>query len=106
MVPEISPRELAEQLKSDTPPLLIDVREPSEYDYCRIEGAQLKPMGDLMTWINELDKEAAIVCQCHTGVRSLQVARYLQRLGFKKVFNLRGGIDAWSVQVDPNVPRY
>jgi rhodanese-related sulfurtransferase len=106
MVPEITPVELAEQLRSPAPPLLIDVREPFEYDYCRIEGAQLKPMGGIMTWLNELDKEAAIVFQCHTGVRSMQVAQYLQRLGFKRVFNLRGGIDAWSVQVDPTVPRY
>jgi rhodanese-related sulfurtransferase len=105
-VPEVTPPELAEKLKSPNPPLLIDVREPYEFGLCRIEGAQLKPLGGIMDWAQSLDREAEIVLQCHTGVRSGQATAYLRHLGFKRVFNLRGGIDAWSRLVDPSVPRY
>ncbi len=106
MILEVTPQQLAEKLKCPNPPLLIDVREPHEHAYCHIEGAQLKPLGGIMRWIRELDPEADIVFQCHTGVRSAQAAGYAQSLGFKRVFNLKGGIDAWSVMIDPKVPRY
>ncbi len=106
MLAEITPKQLAEKLKSAAPPLIVDVREPFEYEYCRIEGAVLKPLGEIMRWAQELDKEAEIVLQCHTGSRSAQATQYLSRLGFKRVLNLRGGIDAWSAQVDSSVPRY
>lgn len=106
MVSEITVRQLADKLKSSTPPLVIDVREPHEYAYARIEGAQLRPLGQIATWASEFDKEAEIVLQCHSGSRSMYAAQFLQRLGFKHVANLKGGIDAWSVQVDPTVPRY
>ncbi len=106
MVPEINPKELAEKLKGPNPPLVIDVREPNEHRFCRIEGAQLKSLGDIMDWAQELDKEAEIVLQCHSGMRSGQATAYLRSLGFQHVANLRGGIDAWSVMVDPDVPRY
>lgn len=106
MIPEITARELADKLKSATPPLVIDVREPHEYEYARIAGAQLKPLGQITAWASELNKEAEIVLQCHSGSRSMYAAQFLQRLGFKHVANLKGGIDAWSVQVDPSVPRY
>lgn len=106
MLPEITVVELSEKLQGSQPPLLIDVREPDEYEFCRIEGAQLKPLGEIMEWAKELDPEAEIVCQCHTGQRSAQATYYLQSLGFKRVFNLKGGIDAWSLQIDPDVPRY
>jgi rhodanese-related sulfurtransferase len=106
MVPEISVQELAEKLRGATPPLVIDVREPHEYAYCRINGAVLKPLGQIATWARDLDPQAEIVLQCHTGVRSWQAAAYLQRLGFQHVTNLTGGIEAWSLHVDPNVPRY
>ena len=106
MVPEITPTQLAQKLASAEPPLLIDVREPDEYQYCRIEAAQLKPLGDIARWSAELDPDAEIVCQCHTGFRSGQAAQYLTAHGFKRVYNLRGGIDAWSAQVDPTVARY
>lgn len=106
MVPEISVRELDARLRGPTPPLLIDVREPHEWAFCRITGAQLKPMSQIMSWLGALDPSAEIVFQCHSGVRSLQVAQYLQSQGFQHVYNLRGGIDAWSLEVDPSVPRY
>lgn len=106
MLPEITPKALAEKLKGAAPPLVIDVREPHEYRYCRIEGAQLKPLGDIDDWAVGLDHETDIVLMCHTGVRSGHATLYLQHLGFKRVANLRGGIDAWSVEVDPQVSRY
>ena|SRR5687768_15075181 len=106
MVPEITPQTLKEKLKTDKPPLIIDVREPHEYRFCHIEGAQLMPLGDIEDWAQELDREAEIVLQCHTGVRSAHATAYLKSLGFQQVTNLRGGIDAWSVAVDPEVPRY
>ncbi len=106
MVPEITAQALAEKLKSEQPPLLVDVREPHEFRFCRIEGAQLKPLGDIEDWAKELDQEAEIVLQCHTGMRSAHATAYLKSLGFKRVANLRGGIEAWSVTVDPEVPLY
>ena len=102
----ISVKDLAARMKSDNAPILIDVREPHEHDYARIEGAQLKPLGDIYTWVQELDREREYVIHCHTGRRSAYAAQVLRQMGFKKVKNLTGGIDAWSAQVDPNVPRY
>lgn len=106
MIPELTARELADKLRSPTPPLIIDVREPHEYEYAHIEGARLKPLGQIATWASEFDKNADIVLQCHTGSRSMYAAQFLMRLGFKHVANLKGGIEAWSVQIDPKVPRY
>jgi len=106
MIPEITAQDLAEKLKSPSPPLLIDVREPREFRFCRIEGAALKPLGEIERWAQELDPNTEIVLQCHTGVRSGQATAYLKSLGFQQVANLRGGIDAWSVLVDQDVPRY
>jgi len=103
---EITPRELAERMRSGSAPIIIDVREPFEYAYAHIEGAQLKPLGEIRSWAKELDKEQAYVLQCHTGARSFQAAHMLERMGFKNVANLVGGIAAWSADVDPNVPRY
>jgi sulfur-carrier protein adenylyltransferase/sulfurtransferase len=106
MLPEITVQQLAEKLKSPKPPILIDVREPHEYRFCRIEGAELKPLGEIEEWAETLDPEAEIVLQCHSGARSAHATMYLKHLGFKRVANLRGGIDAWSLEVDPDVPRY
>jgi rhodanese-related sulfurtransferase len=106
MVPELTAPQLAEKLKSGNPLLLIDVREADEYAYCRLKSGQLKPLGDIMQWAKDLDPKAETVCYCHTGQRSYVAAGYLQQLGFKNVFNLAGGIDEWSVLVDPQVPRY
>src|SRR5215475_13407402 len=106
MVPEINARELAQRLAEPNPPKLIDVREADEHDYCRIDGAVLRPLGDIETWADELDPGVEYVFHCHSGYRSAQAAMYLQSRGFKHVYNLRGGIDAWSVLVDSSVPRY
>lgn len=106
MIPEITARGLADRLRGPNPPRLIDVREPNEWQLCRIPGAELRPMSQILDWLAELDPAAETVLQCHTGVRSWQVAHYLQALGFTNVINLRGGIEAWSLEVDPSVPRY
>ena len=99
-------KELADRIKAGNAPLIIDVREPNEYAYARIPGAVLKPLGDFREWAQELDKDREYVLQCHTGSRSWQAAYLLERMGFTQVYNLSGGIEAWSMHVDPSVPRY
>ena len=103
---DISVTDLAARIKRADAPTLIDVREPDEYAFARIEGAQLKPLGDIMEWSQELDREQEYVMHCHTGQRSAYAAAILRQMGFKNVRSLIGGIDAWSVHVDPKVPRY
>ena len=103
---QLTVQQLAEQIKAGTAPIIIDVREPYEYQHARIEGAILKPLGEIYQWARELDKDQAYVLQCHTGSRSYQAAFMLERLGFKQIANLVGGIDAWSAQIDPTVPQY
>ena len=103
---QLTVQQLAEQIKAATAPIIIDVREPYEYHHARIEGAILKPLGEIYQWARELDKDQAYVLQCHTGSRSYQAAFMLERLGFKHVANLVGGIDEWSAQIDPTVPQY
>ena len=87
--------------------VLLDVREPQEYVVARIEGSVLMPMGEVPGRANqELDPDSHIVTICHHGVRSMNVAVWLRNQGLEKVQSLRGGIDAWSREVDPQVPRY
>lgn len=87
-------------------PLLLDVREPAEFDICRIEGSLLMPMGSVPARQSELDPDAEIVVICHHGMRSAQVCMFLERQGFAHVTNLSGGVAAWAAQVDPAMPRY
>ncbi|WP_213297017.1 rhodanese-like domain-containing protein [Paraburkholderia sacchari] len=87
-------------------PVLLDVREPWEIQTASIAGSVSIPMAQIPARSEELDDEAQIVCICHHGARSAQVAMFLESRGFAKVFNLQGGIDAWSRQVDPKVPTY
>lgn len=87
-------------------PLLLDVREKWEFDTCHIAGSQHMPMNTVPQRLGELDPDKDIVCVCHHGVRSMQVAAYLERNGFGKVTNLSGGIDAWANQVDTSMPQY
>ena len=104
----ISAVELAERLKTGEPINLIDVREQFEFDIARIEGARLCPLSDFQKSFGEaaIPSSAEIVVMCHHGVRSAHVCRYLMQSGFERVFNLDGGIDAWSAEVDRAVPRY
>lgn len=87
-------------------PLLLDVREEWEFEHCHLAGAVHVPMGQIPARIGELEDAAEIVCICHHGVRSLQVARYLVQQCQGKVFNLQGGVEAWAQEVDPAMPRY
>ncbi len=85
---------------------LIDVREPREWEICHIDGATLIPLGQLPERLGELDGHKAYVMQCHTGARSMRALQILRAAGFNDVRNLRGGIDAWAREVEPDMPRY
>ena len=85
---------------------LIDVREPWEWDAARIRGARLIPLGTFVSALDTIDRSREIVVYCHHGVRSLAAANYLADHGFPRVWNLAGGIDRYSVEVDPDVSRY
>jgi rhodanese-related sulfurtransferase len=87
-------------------PFLLDVREQWEFDTCHVDGAALMPMNSIPARIDDLDEDATIVCICHHGARSMQVAAFLERNGFAKVINLTGGMHAWALQVDGAMPTY
>jgi len=86
--------------------VLLDVREPWEYDVCRIEGSRLVPLAQLPSRVGELDRARPVVVICHHGVRSLRAAAYLEHCGFADVVNLSGGIDAWARTVDRGMAVY
>jgi rhodanese-related sulfurtransferase len=87
-------------------PVLLDVREPWEFQTCRIEGSLPIPMNSIPERMQELDEDAPIVCICHHGARSASVAAFLERNGFTQVINLTGGVHAWALQVDGSMPTY
>ena len=99
-------QELKDRLDKGDKLLLLDVREPWEYSMAKIDGSVLISLGELAVSLDQLDKEAEIICYCHHGMRSADATGFLVQQGFPKVKNLEGGIDAWSVLVDPSVPRY
>jgi rhodanese-related sulfurtransferase len=104
-----APKQLAEYLaQSDTPPLLLDVREPWEFAHCHIAGSELIPMQQIPDAVEQarLDPARETVVICHHGIRSRQVAYYLEQLGFTKLINLEGGVAAWARDVDPTMKRY
>ena len=105
-IPGISPHELKRRMDAGERFELIDVREPFEYEIARIDSAKLIPLGEIAERLDELKREQPIIVHCHSGMRSAQAVRLLQQRGFAKVYNLEGGIDAWSEQIDPNVPQY
>lgn len=105
-VPKITVEDLKQHLDRREALLLLDVREPWEYDLARIEGAKLIPMQELPERLGELDKEQAIAVYCHVGGRSARVVKFLVQQGFKDVVNLSGGIDAWAERIDPGMKRY
>jgi molybdopterin/thiamine biosynthesis adenylyltransferase/rhodanese-related sulfurtransferase/molybdopterin converting factor small subunit len=105
-VGEIDPVEVKAKLDRGDDFLLIDVREPHEYQICSIPHAKLIPLGDLPKRVNELDSAKEIVAHCKSGVRSGKAVDFLRQAGFEKVRNMKGGILAWSDKVDPRVPKY
>ncbi len=105
-VPEITVTELKSKLDAGEPLFVLDVREPHEYDICRLDGTTLIPLGQLPNRVNELNSADDIVVHCKSGMRSAKAVNFLRQAGFRKVKNLKGGILAWSDQIDPSVPKY
>lgn len=103
---DLEPEQVKEILESDKKVVLLDVREPHEYEIVRIEGSRLIPLSELHLRANELDTADTIITYCHHGQRSLQAIKTLEHFGFKRLKHLRGGIDAWAVDVDPEMARY
>lgn len=87
-------------------PVVVDVREPWEADIAKIEGATLMPLGEFVEHAKALDPAQPVYVYCHHGGRSLQATMWLRRNGFDKATNVKGGIDAWSMEIDPAVARY
>lgn len=106
MIRDLTPRELAERLADNPPPLVLDVREDWERRVALIEGSVHVALGELPGRVEELPDDRDIVVYCHHGNRSRAAASWLQASGRPHVYNLAGGIDSWSQQIDPNVPRY
>ena len=110
MIAQITPTDLPQWLQSQTDPVVLDVREPSEWQAASVQAdgftlVQLS-MNDIPARLAELDPQKPIACLCHHGARSQRVAHFLVQNGFENVVNIAGGIDAWSLQRDPGVPRY
>jgi adenylyltransferase/sulfurtransferase len=103
---EISVREVKERLDRGEKLLLVDVRERHEFELCHIEGAVLIPMGSIPANLPRLDTDEDVICFCHHGIRSLDVAHWLRAQGVKSAKSMAGGIDRWSLEIDPSLPRY
>jgi rhodanese-related sulfurtransferase len=103
---QLAPTDLKARIVAGDKLQLLDVREEWEFQTARIDGSLLIPMGEVAARIAELDSAAETVVICHRGGRSMQVAGLLERLGFPKVINLAGGVDAWARSVDPSMPVY
>lgn len=102
----VTPVELEALRGGETHLQLLDVREPWEFDLCHIDGSFNIPMDELMGRLDGMRKDETVVVICHHGARSRQVAAYLETLGFADIYNLAGGVDAWSREVDPDMPQY
>lgn len=106
---EVTPQEAQARLRSKDLTILIDVREPPEFALSRVEGSELIPMQSIPAELQRLEGMAdarALLMLCHHGVRSLQVVSWLRAHGIENCFSVAGGIDRWSREVDPGVPRY
>jgi len=103
---EITPKDVKARLDRGEKLHLVDVREPWEYDLCRIEGAKHVPLGSLAASRQTLPDVDEVICYCHHGMRSLDAATWLRFQGIERAKSLAGGIERWSLDVDPNVPRY
>ncbi len=105
---EIDVQAVKQLMDDDQSFLLLDCREPSEHEHCRIEGAQLISMGEIPERLSSMEKwrDGRIVVHCHHGIRSLRVVNWLRDQGFSGAQSMAGGIDRWSLEIDPSVPRY
>lgn len=101
----IEPKAVHKMMENDVKFVLLDCREPWEYETARIEGATLVPMGDIPQRLDEFPRDQPVVIYCHAGVRSLSAAAWLKRQGVNAL-SMSGGIDQWSREIDPQVPRY
>ena len=101
------PSDLMQYLReTEQSPLLLDVREPWEFNACHIEGSELIPMRQIPEAVSQLDPNQPIVLICHHGIRSRQVGLFLEQQGFADVINLEGGVEAWAQDIEPDMPRY
>ena len=101
---EITPKDVKARIDRGEKLVLVDVREPWEHQLCRIEGAKLVPLGSLgLQTLPDVDE---VICYCHHGMRSLDAAAWLRFQGIARAKSLAGGIERWSVEIDPKVPRY
>ncbi len=104
---DLTPTELKNYLESASPrPVLLDVREPWEYQLVRLEDSVLLPMRQLPAVLDEFSPEQELVLICHHGIRSMQACRYLLSQGYTHIINLKGGIDRWARELDPHMPVY
>ena len=104
-IPQLSPKEVKQRIDAGEDLLILDVRELHEYQIANI-GGKLIPLGEVPRRLAEIDRNREIVVHCHAGVRSQRAAEILKKSGYERVSNLAGGIQAWSEQVDPSVPKY
>lgn len=105
-IKQLSATELKTKLHAKEQLKLLDVREPNEFEFAHIGGSVLIPLNQIPQRLREIDMEQEIVLICHHGMRSMQAANFLSQVGFRKISNLVGGIDAWSIEVDSSVARY
>lgn len=98
--------QLQQRLENRDALILLDVREPNEFAFAQIEGSLHIPLRQLPERVDELDKNLDIVVLCHHGMRSQQACLFLEQYGFDRLYNLKGGIDAWSLTCDISIPRY
>jgi rhodanese-related sulfurtransferase len=102
----LSPTDVAALLATETPPIVIDVREQWEYDIAHLAGSVLIPLSSLPARVETLDPTQRYALLCHHGMRSEMAGNWLAQHGFTQLINIDGGIDAWSADVDPSLPRY
>jgi adenylyltransferase/sulfurtransferase len=105
-LPTISVHQLKQKIDAKIPMMILDVREPFEYEIARIENSKLIPLDELPERLGELNQDAEIVALCHGGMRSARAVEFLRTNGFARAFNLAGGIDAWANEIDPTMPKY
>ena len=106
MIQQITVQELKSQIDKNEKILILDVREPEEYQLCKIPNSKLIPLKEIPERLTEIDNSESIIVYCHSGIRSAQATLFLKKNGYPNVKNLIGGIDSWSIHIDPDVARY